>query len=255
MDIKNKKHTIIFDFDETIYSAKKFHSSYFGNIISSSVDRNSIPKEKAFKIVQNEIDKFPVGAEGTHEGIKAAYDILKFDILQKDIDFSIQKTKEQITQGLEDVIVNLLKNNHEILVIGGGIFGCAVIPHVVKDLGILPKNIYSGYIQKGSDDILGPLLKIEYKYVNAETLDLNIPKFIKKSDLIKYLIKTGEIKGPIIHIGDHINDLEVQDGNIKDLTFIGFGLNNLVLEVEKNAKIFVKTIEEFKNEIYKITAI
>lgn len=52
----------------------------------------------------------------------------------------------------------------------------------------------------------------------------------------------------MIHIGDGANDLEVWKKKECDL-FIGFGLNNIDIDVKRDAPIFVTDINSFKRII------
>ena len=143
-----------------------------------------------------------------------------------------------------------MKHGNQVYIIGGGVYGCAVIPEVVKDFGIPKNHVYSGYFGDFSEKSMQKIFVNDFKYINCATLDLSIPTTDDKSSVIKYLKDKKIIKNKITHIGDGTNDLEVQDAKVAD-KYIGFGVHRIVPKVKENAKIFVVNFEEFKKKLRK----
>lgn len=245
---KNEKLTFIFDFDATMYRFNE-DSAYFDQLYYSVVNGNEA-KMQEYKIDTKEIAVI----YKEHDFVTALAKKYYQNISQKDLDFAVGKIIKNQTAGLGDVIKKLKKDGHQILIIGGSAFGCAIIPEFAKQFGIEKSNIYSGYFKDLSRKSLERAFSFDaknFKYVNCANPDTHTIFSKKKSDLIKLLKKYNIIKGKVIHIGDGENDLEVWKAGEADL-FIGFGVNKIVPKVEKEATVFVKTMKDFNHEISKI---
>ena len=178
--------------------------------------------------------------------------VQKYKIIpkKKDTDFVVSELLKSQTQGLQEIILQLKSKGHQVLIIGGGTWGCAIIPQFAKEFEIENKDIYSGYFKDSSNKEIVKVLSDDFRYTNCGDLDLQTPISDKKSDVIKYLKQKGLVHGKIIHIGDGENDLEVWKSGEVDM-FIGFGINKTSPKVEKEAPVFVKNIEEFKSVVFK----
>jgi len=248
VSVKNKNSTknqkiFIFDFDDTFYSTK---NGTYVEFLYESVFQNSkhSPKEVENFIKKQKI-KTPQDKVKIVKLIKGKF---KVDIVKKNIDYSVLQIDKFQTKGFGDIIKKLISDGHKVTIIGGGSYGCAVIPDFVKQFGIKKEDIYSGYFKDFSNESMAIGLFDKFRYVNCEKPDDKTPYSENKSDLIKLLKNQGKISGKITHIGDGKNDLEVwQDGVIDN--FIGFGLNQIDKKVEKEAPIFVKNISELEKEI------
>jgi soluble P-type ATPase len=186
---------------------------------------------------------------GVGEFMRKMYNKFNIQVTQKDINYTISELNKVQINGLGDVIKNLKQQGHQVLIIGGGTWGCAIIPEFVKQFGIDKGDVYTGYFKDFSDkEIAKVIFDTNYRYANCGDLELQTPFSEKKSDVIKFLKEKGIIKGKVIHIGDGENDLEVWHSKQADM-FIGFGLAKVREKVKKEAPVFVTTIEEFKNVI------
>lgn len=238
--------TFIFDFDATLHNSKVPYPSLLGM---------SVLGEEKFLQLKPEIINYveKMRKQGLSDVIIVQNIAKKYNIRiqQKDIDFAAPILYNSRTRGLESVVSKLREDGYTVLIIGGGLWGCAIIPEFAKHFGIEKSNIFSGYFKDFSDQEVNKALTSEYRYINCGNLDLNTPVSDKKSELIKFLRNKRIIKGKIVHIGDGENDLEVWKAGQADF-FIGFGINRLSTKVQKDAPIFVTNIKDLKTEISKI---
>ena len=244
-NVNNKnKITIIFDFDDTIY---KTEPSYMRQVIRSAVKRTKYSIEDLENLAKTNKDTTARGSVLFAALVKEKFNI---DVTNEDIDSSFNNVHDNQTKGLGEFISQLTNNdNYEVLVIGGGFLGNAIIPRFVEQFGIKKENIYSGYFKDISEKEMLQSFHPDFRYVNAADYTFQTPYSNNKSELIKLLKHTNRITGnKVIHIGDHINDFEVWQAKECDL-FIGFGLNRIIDEVYQNAPVFVKTLDEFKDVI------
>lgn len=242
-----EKLTFIFDFDSTLHNSPVGYPS----LLRTSI----FGKEKADKMlpdIKNFVKK--CRKENMSDVIIVQKIMLKYDVKpkQKDIDFINFEVAKYETVGLGDVIKKLKSEGHQVLIIGGGIYGCAIIPEFVKQFEIEKDDIYSGYFKDFSKKSLKRALGCDnFEYVNCSNPDTHTIYSEKKSELIKLLKNQNKIKGKVVHIGDGENDLEVWEANQADI-FIGFGVNRVIEKVKEKSPIFVKTIRDFNKVIEKI---
>lgn len=90
----------------------------------------------------------------------------------------------------------ILKSGDEIIVIGGGVFGCYVLTDYLTQLNIPAKNVYSGYFKNLSTPEIAKAI-IDNRYYNCADLDLKLPDTSNKNKIIKFL----ELKD-IVKVGD-----------------------------------------------------
>ncbi|QED23746.1 HAD family hydrolase [Candidatus Deianiraea vastatrix] len=245
---KDEKLTFIFDFDATMYNFNK-DSAYFDQIYYSIVggDEKKMAKYQAFV---SDLIK----TQKEHDVVKNIAAKYYKNVSKKDLNFAIGKIIKHQTPGLGNVIKKLKSQGHQVLIIGGSAFGCGIIPDFVKEFGTSKSDIYSGYFKDFSKQSLQTAFKFDttnFEYVNCANPDSHTVYSKKKSDLIKLLKKEGKIKGKVVHIGDGENDLEVWKAKEADI-FIGFGVNRYSKKVEAGSKIYVKTMDGFRDEIRRI---
>ncbi len=252
--------TFIFDFDATMYNTKpanigenivgKKHRSYIDMFYESAFKGSGYKRN----VVENWVSKnihIANSPEGINEFMKRLNDTFHIKVQQKDVDYAISELTKVQTTDLKDIILKLKSRGNQVLIIGGGTFGCAIIPDFARQFGIEKSDIYSGYFKDFSGKELKKVLFDKYRYTNCENLDLKTPISEKKSDVIKFLKQQGMVKGKVIHIGDGENDLEVWNAG-QAYKFIGFGVNRYSKKVEAGSEIYVKNMDEFKHEIDKI---
>ena len=241
---QNEKKTFIFDFDETIHHSVIGYPHLIGiSIFGEKKYKEKIPEiQKYYQTLKSQNNLSDVAIL---QKITAKY---CFKIQQKDIDYTVEELKKHLTDGIESTIDKIKSKGHKVIIIGGGSYGCGVIPEVVKNLGIEKSEIYSGYFKDFTGESMSKTLFDNYRYTNCENPDQETPKSDKKSELIKHLKKIGTISGKVVHIGDGTNDLEVWQAGQAEV-FIGFGVNRISKKVEKNAPIFVKSMVEFNKKI------
>jgi hydroxymethylpyrimidine pyrophosphatase-like HAD family hydrolase len=252
IDNTQEKLTFIFDFDHTMYDATPINKrgrsySYVDIFYESAFSRAKYKRNEVESWIEKNV-YIANTPEGVNEFMRRLNKKFKIIFTQKDIDYTVSELNKMQITGLGEVIKNLKKQGHQVLIIGGGTWGCAIIPEFVKQFGIEKSDVYTGYFKDFSDKELSKLIFDNYRYTNCANLDLQTPYSEKKSDVIKFLKEEEIIKGKIIHIGDGENDLEVWQSKQADL-FIGFGLAKVREKVQKEAPVFVKTIQEFKNVI------
>jgi len=235
-------------YDATPINKRGRSYSYVDMLYKSVFKRSKYSRKEVEDFVSKNIH-IANTPRGVSEFIRKMYNQFNIEVKKEDVDYAISKLNKVKVKGLGEVIKNLKKQGHQVLIIGGGTWGCAIIPEFVKQFGIEKSDVYTGYFKDFSDaEIAKVLFDVNYRYVNCGNLDLQTPYSEKKSDVIKFLKEEGIIKGKVIHIGDGENDLEVWQSKQADL-FIGFGLAKVREKVQKEAPVFVKTIEEFKNVI------
>jgi hydroxymethylpyrimidine pyrophosphatase-like HAD family hydrolase len=239
----SKANTIIFDFDYTIHN--------LNTVYTKVMIQKTNNDEKIIKNVEDTVRT---------EKQKETNDLLinqmifrnaSIKISKKDIDFVVGEIDAVIALDIIDIIKELERKGNKVLIIGGGAFGCAVIPQVMKKYGFKKENIYSGYFTGFDQKSIKKTVYDDYRYVNCAHQNELTPISTKKSEIVKFLKKQGKINGKVIHIGDGENDLEVYQSGASDY-FIGFGIHKIREKVKKEAPIFVENINEFRNVIKEI---
>jgi phosphoserine phosphatase len=241
---KTQQKTFIFDFDHTIHNSPISYPELIGiSSLGKEKYKSKIPEiYEYYKTLkqQNNLSEVAI-----LQKIMAKY---HFKITQKDLDYSINQVKKYITKDIKSTIMKIKSHGHKVIIIGGGTYGCGIIPEVVKTLGIEKDQIYSGYFKDFTDQSISKTLFDNYRYTNCGNPDQQTPISDKKSDLIKHLKQQNIISEKAIHIGDGENDLEVWQASQADL-FIGFGVHRIAKKVEKNAPVFVKSMAELNQKI------
>lgn len=249
--VSDKKLTFIFDFDETIYNP--IDLQFYSNLIyMQSVLSKGYSKSEYFDFIKHESRgvNTPNGMIKLAESVKNKFGI---SVKKQDVLYTVEMLNKLQTKEIGDVIKNLKSQGHQVLIIGGGVWGCAVIPDFLNQFGVKKSDIYSGYFKDFSEKNIDKIFSEDFRYANCENPDKKTPFSDKKSELIKMLKKEGKIKGKVVHIGDGENDLEVWISG-EAYKFIGFGVNRYRKNVELESKIYVKTIDEFKKQINLIIA-
>lgn len=248
---KEEINTFIFDFDQTIHYLS---GTYIRPIVTDHV--NSIKNKRNRKKIKLEIENLVDYQNKNHnyDGVVFVQKIFKkFGIYptKNGIELAIYGINSKLTNGFYDIFKYLNQKKQKIFIIGGGVFGCAIIPRVMDIYGIKSDQIYSGYWVDGLkkeniNESIG-----EFRFVNCANPNENTPISTKKSEIVKYLREKDQIKGKIIVIGDGLNDLEIYKSNQAD-KFIGFGVNIKREKVAKESNVFVKNISQLMFEIRKI---
>jgi soluble P-type ATPase len=84
------------------------------------------------------------------------------------------------------------------------------------------------------------------KYVTEEDL------LIKgKQKVMGDLKKNGEIKSPIICIGDGISDMKIKTSGVADFS-IGFGVNNFLQQTKDMSDYYAHDMQEFSEILFKL---
>jgi phosphoserine phosphatase len=245
-----KNITFIFDFDFTLYQ-KRDKKGYLDYLYQGYFANQTVPKYQQVYTKQAWLEKnliyLPQNNNLFLDFLKTNPDL---DLRPKEklVQETIKTLKLRATQGLPQIIKGLIDEGYQVLVIGGFIYGCAIIPEFAKMFNIPAKNIYSGYFTNFSDQELVKPLKSKFQYSNCGNSSLTVPYTMEKSEVIRFLKSKGIIKNKVVHIGDGLNDLEVLQAKEADV-FIGFGLTNYIAEVEKESSIYVDNLKEFKEAL------
>ena len=241
---KTQQKTFIFDFDQTLHNSPISYPELIGiSALGKEKYKSKIPEiQKYYKALKQ---KNNLSEVAILQKIMAKY---HFKITQKDLDYSINQVKKYITPDVKTTIIKIKSHGHKVIIIGGGTYGCGIIPEVVKSLGIEKSEIYSGYFKDFTDRSISKTLFDDYRYTNCGNPDQPTPISDKKSDLIKHLKQQNIISEKTIHIGDGENDLEVWQACQADV-FIGFGIQRIAKKVEQNAPVFVKYMAELNQKI------
>jgi phosphoglycolate phosphatase-like HAD superfamily hydrolase len=240
MDVK----TFIFDFDYTIHN---LHEIYTKAMIRHSVGNDGIIMRNVEAVIENEKKK------GTDAVIINQMIFRNPDIKigNEDIDFIVGEIDKVITPGIINIIGELERKGNKVLIIGGGAFGCAVIPRVMKKYCFNEQNIYSGYFN-GFDQVnMNKTIYDDYRYVNHLAQNEITPISPRKSEIIKFLKQKNKISGKVIMIGDGENDLEVFKLAEADY-FIGYGLHKIRKKVKQESPIFVENMKDFRKIIFEL---
>ncbi len=190
MKEKNKNFTTyIFDFDETIY--KEGESGSYRQILYYHIFERINLKQEFIKFLTK---------VGNQTSFRIKLDIIKkihqeftIKIEQADIDFTISQLKKQLTHDLDEVIKALISQGHKVMIIGGGPWGGAIIPELVKPWGISNENIYTGPVIDFSEKELKNILANPPRYANSANPKGFTPYTDKKSELIKFLKKKAKL--------------------------------------------------------------
>lgn len=249
---KQKQYTIIFDFDETIYSANNRNNPYSTEFYLHALKRTKYSQEEMFKFISDNNLKLekPNDAVDRMATLQNKFNV-QFN--KQDIDYNTKDLNEGQTIGLGNVIKNLTQQGYHVIVLGGGVFGCALMPDFLQQFGIKKEDIYSGYFRDFSKESLDKVYHRKWQYVNCANPDADTVFSEKKSDVIKLLKQQNKINkdSKVIHIGDGVNDLEAFRNKETDI-FVGFGIHRIDKTVEKEAPIFVRNIDEFKQKLNEI---
>lgn len=242
---EKQKNTFIFDFDDTITHCD---GCYIRNLFPIAEGNKGL-KDQIHKEYAEQL-KMKIPEQQILQNI-----ILKYaKALPKEeyVNNYINALKNGITPSLKDVIKKLISDGNEVFIVGSGFYGCAFLPSVVKDFRIKKDHIYTGYFKSYSKDDVAKTRRERFMYVNCANPDDSTVDSYNKSDVIKLIKSQGKTPGKITHIGDGDNDLEVWKAGAVD-NFIGFGIHKTRANVQKEAPVFVKTIEKFKTEIKKLS--
>lgn len=243
----NEKLTFIFDFDSTVYN-DSWGNNYGAKLYKNAFKRNDISKFLAFIFLFQNRDYIEENMEKLRALIIRMQDKFNVKIDHIDIAITLLQLQNLRTPGLGEIIKEIKSKGHQVIVIGGGQWGCAIIPKMMENFGVDKSDIYSGYFKDFSDDEMNEALFTRYRYVNCADLDFKTPFTDKKSSIIKFLRNKKMVTGKVIHIGDALNDLEVWETKSADL-FIGFGVNKINKKVQTDSPVFVKNMDEFKSLI------
>ncbi|MEN9782443.1 MAG: hypothetical protein RL208_593 [Pseudomonadota bacterium] len=251
-EMQKQPITFIFDFDNTFYNGSKYGSMthvLFKNTVKRVVNEGK--NRDAIVYINNNLSMLET-KEDAKKMMQTLHKNFRINIEKSDFDKTLDYVVEHKTEGLIKMANEVQKMGHKVIILGGGAWGCGIIPQFAKkELGLEKCDIYSGYLPDFSFETIGKTLDMKYKYMNCEDKKLPEPLSQKKSELIRKLKNEGKIKGMVVHIGDGENDLEVWNAKEADY-FIGFGVNKYREVVEKGSEIYVKTMVEFENEIKKI---
>jgi len=246
-----EKYTFIFDFDETLqYPAINNRTYFYQELFIRSVFGDTF-----FNKEKGNIENFVQQEESSNSRISILKRLMqKYNVIpkQKDIHYVVEHLVP--TKHMDMVIEKLRQNGHRVIIIGGGTFGCAIIPEFAKRFGFKKEDIYSGYFKDFSEIEIKKALLDKWRYANCGNPEIQTPYSSNKSDLIRLLKERREISEKIVHVGDGENDLEVWKSGEVDI-FIGFGVNIYREKVESDSDIYVKTMPDFILEIEKITGI
>jgi len=232
------KNTFIFDFDNTIINDAVLLKVVK---ISSAYDKIKIDKISEL-IKKRKINGRPI----IHEILPEINEILGHNINKKDFQKALKNLT--ITDNINNIIREIRSQGYEIFIIGGAYSTCDILLKISEQLNIKPENIFSGLDSfDKNNNLFFDINKNGFSNCKNGT---RITNDWNKVDVIKYLKKTNQTKGKIIHIGDGENDLEVWKSGEVD-QFIGFGVNHVSKKVKKEAPVFVENIEDFEKEINK----
>lgn len=183
-----EKRTFIFDFDETVYSKDKYRS-YLRILINQGAKSNNLNKQQIL-----ELKKFNEYSPKTLLQCQRLIVELEKKFRIRFSDSDVRNTVKLLnfiqTKGLGEIIQKLISQGDDVLIVGGGSLGCAVIPKFVSQFGVKQSNVYSGYFKNFSDEnYYVAMSDKKAKYSNCEDVDMDTPLSDKKSDLIRFLKK------------------------------------------------------------------
>lgn len=190
-NISNAK-TFVIDFD-SVFIDKSKHFSYLDVTIDSS----------AKKLKNRQEIKDLIKKHQQRTNIENMAKLL--EDLNKKSKFFINKdhlksvaSKIQSPQNSTKLLIDaILKSGDEIIVIGGGVFGCYVLTDYLAQFSIPTKNVYSGYFKNLSTPEIAKAIVDKNKYYNCADLDLKLPDTADKDKIINSL----ELKD-VVKVGD-----------------------------------------------------
>ena len=209
----------VFDFDSTIINIESL------DFLISKVSNGKYDKE-----IEEITNLGMSGSINLLESITRRMQICS--ITKQQLQDNANLMTNYITREIDDVIKLIQTKGHNVYIVSGGMIDL-ILPVALK-LNIFHKNCIANEIFFNSDG--------SFKEINKSS-----PLLYKngKSDAIRQL---GILNNKTIMIGDGYTDLEVNLNN-PFIDFIGFGVNIQRDSVKKQAKIFTKTMQEFKNVI------
>lgn len=242
-----QKYTIILDFDDTFYRTDS--RSYGATLTINSMCRAGYDAHQMYEYIKTNKLK-TTGLNNSINRLKSLQKQFNLVFTNEDLYVATKRIFSDSNEEMNNIIRNIVSAGHRVIIIGGTVFGCAIIPNVVEKLGIKKEDVYSGYYKDLSIESLNKLLSRPWAYVNCANPDIDTVFSEKKSDIVKLLKQQNKIDKhtKIIHIGDGQNDVEVYTSGQADM-FIGFGIHRIDKIVEKEAPIFVRSIDEFKKVI------
>ena len=263
-----KADTFVFDFDDTLYSIKHdkeddsiiqfsetesydFGSNYLYYIVKYSNDDNKAAFRKALKGMLD----YASSAFTNKDDALIAYSKFTSSHTKRNMRSVAKLVEENITAGMGEELKRLTDEGNKVIIIGGSVFGCAIIPMVMEQYGVKKENIYSGYFNGYKSNDLSRAIT-NHGFVNCaepNNKDLSTES-MHKQDVIEQLRKNNKIEGRLIHTGDGMNDLVLYTSGTVPM-FIGFGVNRISPPVQKMAPVFVTTVEEYKVATKTILAI
>lgn len=230
-------NTFVFDFDSTITSLKTGLNQH---TISKICERSSNSCQE-LKDVRLAIKK-----EGV-EGIKISSLLWERSGIRptiSEIDDTVKDASNNLTPRMIDLIRSLIEDGHLVYILGGGTYGCYMIPQAIK--GAVKKNmIMSGAMKSKSKKDIWNAPNYGSYYSNCSS-GKNYSDV--KSNAIKILRSEKKTIGKVVMIGDGENDLEALTGGGADY-FIGYGEHNVNEKVQEKANYFVKNTKELSNSI------
>jgi phosphoglycolate phosphatase-like HAD superfamily hydrolase len=256
---KNKKITFIFDFDDTIYDAgRENKNSYIRILHKKALERQAKQNPGKYNNLEAQINDFikknlylAKTQQGTSDLIKMVKARFKFKFTQDDVIETVSELNSLKAEKIDTLIIDLIKAGYDVQIIGGGTYGCAIIPEFTKNWHVKRENIYSGYGRFLQESELANIWTEEWRYANCENLQEKTPYSENKSDIIKYIKNKHKNGNKFIMIGDGETDLEAFEKKSVDY-FIGYGVTKIDKKVIEKAQYTAQTTKELSDIIESI---
>jgi D-3-phosphoglycerate dehydrogenase len=222
------KLVFVFDFDSTVVKSESLE-----DVVKLRVGNNT-KKVKKLEEITN------LGMEGKisfKDSVIQRLGLAKLD--KKSINNVANLLIKDITPGVVEVIDKIRSKGHKVVIVSGS-FRELLLP-VARYLKIEDKDVFANEF----------LFKGNYVVSAKESFMLSSDGKVVAIENIRKKETNNNQKVKIIMIGDGYNDLLTYTHKASDV-FIAFAVNKNRDVVQKEAKVFVKTIEEFKVEVEKL---
>ena len=220
----------IFDFDSTLVSVESLDE-----LLELSVRRQE--KESAVRRIMSEIHA--ITDEGMEGGIDLRTSISRRLALARptrdDLLALGNRMPETVTKGMDAVIRMIHDAGGSVFIVSGAIRD--LIEPAAHMLGIPDDHVFGNTSVFNDGDFLTD--------IEAGPLSTSHGK----TEVIRSLVASGVISGPVTMIGDGASDLHPFLSGIAD-HFIGVGIHVVRRTVEERAPVFARTIEELDRSIH-----
>ncbi len=243
--------SFVFDFDNTFYNGKKT-APYVDALFQTALNRLHPTGPCSAKAWHERMAFYGMEVGNTPPGnLLIAQDLVhkcQLRVSEADVHQVVEMIQKTQLVELGNLMKRLSDQGFPVIVLGGGIWGCAVISQVLAPFGMKKSQIYSGPLADFSDVAFQESISGPWRYQNCADKTEMTPLGRFKSKVIAALKANHKLTARVVHVGDGENDLEVWKAKEVE-TFIGFGLHVQVPEVKKEAPVFVTTWADFEKAL------